>query len=327
MSTRIKIRGIYSTALTKLFIDSGYAIVDPSDQILERFDFEPVPEPYDLLILDREGHQGIELTGDPEVICGTIKTLQAKLFDAVLLDTCTEETQDGFLRAEIEFPGMSKRVLDELRRSVIHTVEKHHRYRIIDSKALKRLERSLDEHPEEEGSLEDRLFQEEILAPLRKSRVVRVEHIRSSGKPMRPREGMLVSVNGKTMVLRRSFSQGRYDGLDIPIEPGDYGLTEVREGSWYIKHAYYNKKGRIIGEYYNINTPVELYPYGARYVDLEVDVIRRAGEGPSIIDREKLEILGRHGCIGSSLESKAMEVAEEIMQSLEASVAADVSVS
>jgi len=61
---------------------------------------------------------------------------------------------------------------------------------------------------------------------------------------------------------------------------------------------------------------VEFYPYGARYVDLEVDVIRRAGEDAFAIDREKLEILAKKGCIGKDLQARALFVAEQMLRSL-----------
>ena len=37
MSSRIKIRGIYSTALTKFALDAGFRIVEPSEKVRERF--------------------------------------------------------------------------------------------------------------------------------------------------------------------------------------------------------------------------------------------------------------------------------------------------
>jgi probable ribonuclease FAU-1 len=147
--------------------------------------------------------------------------------------------------------------------------------------------------------------------------VVRVEHVRPSGKSMRPREGVLVNATPDTILFRRSFLKGgHYDGLDIPIQTGDYGLTTIQEGAWFIKHAYYNKDDRLIGEYYNVNTPVELYPFGARYLDLEVDVVRKADGKPLLLDREKLALLSRRGAIGSALESKTMAVAGELMRTL-----------
>jgi hypothetical protein len=145
---------------------------------------------------------------------------------------------------------------------------------------------------------------------------VRLEHIRPSGKPIRPREGILQSVAENRIVFKRIFSKGRYDGLDLPIRKGDYCLTEIREGEWYVKHAYFSKEHLRIGEYININTPTEVYPYGARYVDLEVDVIRRTGEIAFATDREKLELLARAGCIGKDLQSRALIVAEQMLRSL-----------
>jgi len=126
----------------------------------------------------------------------------------------------------------------------------------------------------------------------------------------------LLEAKGNQILVKRSFSQGRYDGLDLPIEEGDYSLTEVQEGAWYVKHAYYSKGGRLKGEYYNINTPVELYPYGARYLDLEIDVVRRVGGKPSIVDREDLALLAKDGGIGAGLEKKALEVAEGLLEKL-----------
>ncbi len=104
--------------------------------------------------------------------------------------------------------------------------------------------------------------------------------------------------------------------MNLPIRKGDYCLTEIREGEWYIRHSYFSKEHLRIGEYFNINTPTELYPYGARYVDLEVDVIRRAGENAFAIDREKLEVLARKGCIGKDLQNKVLLVSEQLLRSL-----------
>jgi hypothetical protein len=164
--------------------------------------------------------------------------------------------------------------------------------------------------------LEKRLLREAILDPLIKEGMFRLEHIRPSGKPMHPRLGILQSVRENRVVFKREFSKGRYDGLDLPIRKGDYCLTEVREGKWYIRHSYFTREHSPIGEYFNINTPTELYPYGARYVDLEVDVIQRAGENAFPIDLEKLEVLARKGCIAKELQNKALLVYKQLLRGL-----------
>ena len=84
-----------------------------------------------------------------------------------------------------------------------------------------------------------------------------------------------------------------------------------------MKHSYYSKAGKLKGEYYNINTVVELYPYGARYVDLEIDLVRGTGAAPRIIDREELAVLVKEGLIGPQLARKAVEIAEELLRRLE----------
>lgn len=314
MDTRIKIRGIYSTALTKLALDWGYSISQPSSWISQRFHLEQNSKAFDLFIQDREDHQGIEVTGESERICQFWTFLQERLLDAALVELLPDEEDDSLVKGKLEFPGISKEVLDKVRLSVVPTVRMHHRLRAIDAKTLEAAESHLAKHPEDKEDIERKLFLEKILLPLEKTGSFKLEHVRPSGRAMRPREGVIVKSSGKKMVFKRFFSNGRYDGLDIPIQPGDYGLTEIEEGQWFVKHSYFTRAGKLIGEYYNINTPVEFYPYGARYMDLEVDVIRRAGEAPFLIDREKLGILAQQGCISEALETKALQVAENLLR-------------
>jgi len=316
MKRRVKIRGIYSTALTRLVLDGGYQVVQSSPRLRERFaltDDESHPE---LTVHDRDDLQGIELTGESELIYRFWAFLQERLRDAALLDLEMMDEPDGTVRAVLEFPGESKEALDSVRASVLPTLSHHHRLRIIESKLLELRELALVEHPEAKPAIESKLFQDAILLPLQKSGMVRLEHARPGGKPIRPREGALLKIDSTRIVFRRAFSEGRYDGLDLPIERGDYGVTECSEGSWYVRHRYYSHRGELKGEYCNINTPVELYPFGARYMDLEIDVVRRKGERPFLLDREKLAFHVRDGRIGASLERKALEVAEMLMKRL-----------
>jgi hypothetical protein len=229
-----------------------------------------------------------------------------------------DELKEGqeLCHAWLELGGASKDTLDQLRASVVPTLALHHRLRIIHPRALEKAERQLDERPEKKPDLGKTVFLEEVLLPLGKAGIVRLEHVKARGKPVRPREGILLEVAEGRILLKRSFSQGRYDGLSLPIEAGDYGLTEAREGAWYVKNAYFSKEGKMKGEYYNVNTPVELYPFGARYIDLEIDVVRRAGERPFIVDREKLELLAKEGKVNWRLEKKAVEVADHLIAEL-----------
>lgn len=319
MSSRLKIRSIYATALTKLTMDAGYLIADPSAKVRDRFRLAPNDDVHEILVQDRDDLQGIEICGEPERVCQFLTFLQEKLLDPVLIELTAEEDDETRVKARIELPGGAKNLLDEIRFSMTPTLARHHRLRIVDSKALDNAEDRLWRDPTRKESLEKELFREAILLPLEKVGVVKLEHMRPSGKAMRPREGVLVDLDEYRVVFRRSFAaQGRYDGLDLPIAQGDYGMTEITEGSWVVKHSYHTREGRLIGEYFNINTPVELYPYGARYLDLEVDVIRRSGESPFVIDREKLQLLSRQGAIGSALEAQVVRVVDSLVQKLRA---------
>jgi len=256
-----------------------------------------------------------------------VRLLQGRLLDAALLEFETgeappeeltrepREAQD-LARARLEFGGASKQALDEVRSSVTPTLASHHRLRIIHPKKLERAEKELLGSPGRKRELEEEIFLEAILVPMKKSGQVRLEHIKPLGKPIRPREGVLWEVGERKILIKRFFSQGRYDGLALPIEEGDYSLTEVQEGDWYVKHAYYSAAGKPKGEYYNVNTPVEFYPYGARYVDLEVDVIRRGKQEPFIVDRDALAILSRAGRISADLEKMAIDVAEKLIKNI-----------
>jgi len=323
----IKIRGIYTTAFTRLLVDSGYRIVDPSPEIRQRFKLGPTRKAADILIKDREDHQGIDLIGEADGISGLLKTIRETLLDAVLMSFEPLAKGEAELideleafrelsHARLELGGASKEKLDGLRASVVPTLARHHRLRILQPRIVERAENQLGKRPKLKSGLEKALFQEAILLPLSKADGVRLEHIKIEGKPVRPRKGTVVEGKESRMVIKRSFSQGRYDGLNLPIEGGDYGLTEVQEGAWHLRHSYFSKDGKLKGEYYNINTPVELYPYGARYIDLEIDVVRRAGEFPFIVDREDLALLAKEGKISRQLEKKAVEEAEQIVRKM-----------
>jgi hypothetical protein len=303
MSRRIKIRGIYSTALTKFALDSGFLVVDPSEKVRQRFHV-PFSEhaEHEILILDREDLQGIEIRGEADHLCELLTLMRQSLLDVVIV---------------------AKEKLDRIRSGVLPTLRNHHRLKIINPNLLESTEAEFARRPEKRGVLERMLFREAILDPLIKEGLVRLEHIRPSGKPMRPREGVLQSVDENRIVFKRNFSQGRYDGLDLPIREGDYCLTEMREAEWSVRHSYFSKEHHRIGEYFNINTPTEFYPFGARYIDLEVDVVRRAGENAFVIDREKLDMLARKGCIGKGLQERTIMVAERMLQSLNSEKAKD----
>ncbi len=108
-----------------------------------------------------------------------------------------------------------------------------------------------------------------------------------------------------------------YDGLGIPKEPGDYAVTEVEIGEWHFKTEYFSRDGRLKGTYVNLNTPVELYPYGIRYVDLEVDVCMWPDGRVEKLDEEKLEKAMEEGLVSEKLvklvRKKLVKIFEDLL--------------
>ncbi|MGQ9857169.1 MAG: DUF402 domain-containing protein [Thermodesulfobacteriota bacterium] len=314
---RVKLEGMYSTALSRLLLEAGHQIVEPASELRERLGLQEVYGAADIVVQDRYSLHGVDVLGETERVWEMLRFLQLRLPDAVLVRLDPEEEKDGWVRAAVEFPGASKEVLDKARASVLPTVARHHRLRIVNPAAVKRTEKALSSSdPSEIEEIGGALFQELVMGALGRGGSVRLEHVRVGARPARPREAILLEFSQEGFVAKRKLNQGWYDGLDLPIEEGDYAITEVREGAWSVRHVYYSGNGFLKGEYHNVNTPVEIYPYGARYVDLEVDVVKRPSEKAFLLDLERLELLAREGYVSEQLKHRALEVAHGILDRL-----------
>ncbi|MDI6905431.1 MAG: DUF402 domain-containing protein [Candidatus Bathyarchaeia archaeon] len=80
---KAKVRGIYSTALTKLLLDNGFEIVQPSLTIKKRFGLEENSMPPDLKIEDRYDLQGIRVLGTSDAVCTFQSILHSTFEDAL----------------------------------------------------------------------------------------------------------------------------------------------------------------------------------------------------------------------------------------------------
>jgi len=81
---RARVRGIYSTALTRLLLDEGFEIVQPSAAIKERFKLEENSESPDLDVYERRDRQGVQALGRNESINTLVSILKSRLDDAVV---------------------------------------------------------------------------------------------------------------------------------------------------------------------------------------------------------------------------------------------------
>ena len=96
---KAKVRGIYTTALTKLLLENDFQIVQPSQTIKARFGIPDNNEPPDLKIKDRHDLQGVVALGTPEAV----KVFQ-RILHSSLEDTITRKwnvSVDGIYKGKI----------------------------------------------------------------------------------------------------------------------------------------------------------------------------------------------------------------------------------
>ncbi|ANF22203.1 Rne/Rng family ribonuclease [Thermococcus piezophilus] len=222
---------------------------------------------------------------------------------------------------EVEFGGGAKKKLDEIRNKIVPTVEGHHQLKAYDpelSFAVEIAEGILSKVPSQREKVKQGLW-EALIANKgpRKGWLFSLEHYKPDGQRIRigPGEIMEVSMNPLKVTMKRHLKPGKvYDGLDLPIEFGDYVITEIEAGKWWFVHRYYDRNGNLKGEYYNINTPVEIYPDRARYVDLEVDIVKWPDGKKEIIDKEKLTEHYEEGIITEKLYRAVLRITQEVFE-------------
>lgn len=461
----VRVRGIYSTALTKLFLDRGFGISQPSNKIVERFNLEKTYDEFDVDVYDKKGHHGVVLVGtkveavkevfEDEFIdvffrklpyqlygiykgivvqrdekyvyvdigsaIGTIPVkdlpraregdellvqvkkhnllpqlsvtltipgdyavlipkpigaqrhvkISRKIRDQsererlrilglsvdlgewgilwrtaaaykdwnVLRDEIVELSKladklknadsyttpsliiEGRSIYEIEFGGGAKKKLDEIRNKVVPTVEGHHQLKAYDLElgfAVEIAEGILAKIPGQREKVRQG-FWEALVSNKgpRRGWLFSLEHNKPDGQRIKigPGEIQEVSMNPLRVTFKRHLKPGKfYDGLDLPIEFGDYVITEIEEGKWWFVHRYYDRDGNLKGEYYNINTPVEIYPDRARYIDLEVDIVKWPDGKKEIIDKEKLTEHYEEGTISEKLYKAVLRIVQEVYE-------------
>jgi len=227
---------------------------------------------------------------------------------------------EGSHYLDVEFPALSKKKLDVIRGSVTPTIDGHHYYKACGgtvSTAVDMAERLLERGgPREEV---ESLLKQTIMAeyPTLDS-VISIEHVKLDGKVFHLGKALIEAFNYNEPLIRfhRVFEKkGIYDGLKTEKELGDYAVTEAKIGEWYFKTEYFSKDGRYKGTYINLNTPIELYPNGIRYVDLEVDVCVWPNGRVKKLDEEKLKEAVAEGVITQKLVKMVGEKIKEIMKS------------
>jgi len=330
---KARIRGIYSTALTRLLLDEGFKIVQPSAVIRERFklDESKCDAQPDIDIYDRVDRQGINAGGSPEAIDTLASILLSKLDDVVIRKRGAQQYvteavgigSSSFLSAE--FPSLSKRRLDSIRSLVAPTLEGHHYYRACGgriSSLLEMAERLLEQKcPLREV---ETLFKETIKPYYpREGSAIEIEHVKVIGYTFNLGEAKILEFDEESSFIRlrrRFIRRGMYDGLRVRKEYGDYAITDLRIGEWSLKTRYFSKDDEYKGTYINLNTPIELYPRSIRYVDLEVDICVWPNGSFKVLDEEKLQLWISRGFISPKVGDIVRDEVKALIESIDLSV-------
>jgi len=124
-----------------------------------------------------------------------------------------------------------------------------------------------------------------------------------------PGEVTACSADGEVTVRRKLTPGGTYDAIGGEIQPGDVAVTKFREGRWWYPTVYRGENGETRGTYVNVCTPVEVFPQGARYVDLHVDVVKYPDGTVERVDEDELAAAREAGNVSAELAEKARAVA------------------
>ncbi|WP_224447885.1 DUF402 domain-containing protein [Haloprofundus salilacus] len=78
----VRVRGIYTTALTRLFLDAGDDVVQASPPIQRRFDADFEAETHDVAVATTDDRQGVGVSGDEAAVERACARLRAVAVDA-----------------------------------------------------------------------------------------------------------------------------------------------------------------------------------------------------------------------------------------------------
>ena len=220
--------------------------------------------------------------------------------------------KDGEEIAYVRFTMHCKLKADEIRNSVVPTVIGHHylKSNIEDPELV-----DFSEFLMIKGF--DRVkISEGLLAYLRErskphiGNQVKIIHYTLENKAIYLTPGTIIKIDDeKIYIIRRIFkSHGVHDGLNIEKKPGDYALTYLTEGSWWLIHEYYRENGEYLGMYCNINTPIEIWGNRIYYIDLAVDIVKDVEGNIRVLDIDELDEAKKKGVVSEKLYRKTLEL-------------------
>lgn len=259
---------------------------------------------------------------------GIVKDEISKLLDELksLLETPPPE-EPGVARwgeylALIGVPRPAKDMLDELRSEAYPTIRFHHTLKSFGREESRHVD-CAESAAQVYGAPQPRsgTIIMGFLVDKHPKKTVVIDHLQPSGRSLRLGPFMVESVHVEEervkLILTRTFkTRGVLDALGVEKEPGDIGRTYIDTDKWYVVHEYFKPDGRLLGVYVNINTPSEIGLGRVKYLDLHIDVVKRPGHQPEIVDSDKLDRVYEEGLITEDLYRRARDEAEKAARRL-----------
>lgn len=319
LTTAIKFPGRYAVLTPEHLVRVSQKIRDPQIRFrLQKLGEELIPPNWGILWRTAAAHQSDDMLR--EEVTRLARERRAVVEQAERVEA-PAMLWEGRSFLNVEFPSLSKMKLDEFRRCVAPTMEGHHYYKACGrriSLALDMAERLL-EKGYSPAKVKD-VFKQTVEAEFPTvGSVISMEHVKLDGKVLDLGEALVDAFNHDQSSLRLSRvfeKKGVYDGLETPKDPGDRAITEAKVGDWHFKTQYLSKEGEYKGTYINLNTPIELYPRGIRYVDLEVDICIWPNGTVRKLDEEKLEKATSERLITEKLANTAKNKLQDLMKHL-----------
>lgn len=306
----VRVRGIYATAITRVLLDLGFPIAEPSPVITGRFRLRASSAPPRVRVDDRIDREGVRLKGSSSDV--------GQVADAIVSAIPQTVRVSGPLATTIVFCRCAKAFLDEQRRRVTPTVVDHHLLKANDVPGVDEAESSLGFDLVEARDAGRGLWASAAGASLVPGAPVKVVHAKPWKRDV-VAQASVESLADGMLTVRRSFrGGGTYDSLHLPKADGDWGRIEIPDGGSILRRTYYRENGEAIGELFNIQTPVEIGPGRVWYVDLEVDVVRTAEGRVNLVDLDELRQLAETGAMSLSVPERARALADELVRVLAA---------
>lgn len=318
VSTQISIPGDFAVLISEESVRVSHKIRgNARDRLIE---LGKILRPEGWGIIWRTGAMNAEVSELQEEI--EILTNEAeKLIKLAKNAPALVQIREGFDILDILFPGESKKKLDEIRSKVFPTITNHHWLKSYANSLTKIIDFS-EKYLTKEVSIDilNRAVHEMITKEFlpREGKLLKIHHIKPNGREVVLGPAKVVMIDNKDgmeyRMFRRFMPGGYYDGIGAPKEAGDYGITLVKLFDKKLITVYFSVENKLKGVYVNINTPIEIYPDGFRYIDLEIDVVLNKNNQVQILDAQKLEKYVEDGTISRNLLGTIKDYANEIRE-------------